>query len=68
VVRIKTKPHKAMDAAEIVDRPRVQCNLWLDSEQMDWIDSQARALSLSRSAFIRQFIIRLMAADAQTGA
>lgn len=54
--------------AEAPDRSRVQCNLWLDAEQMDWIDRQARALSLSRSAFIRQFIIRLMAADAQASA
>jgi hypothetical protein len=57
-----------MAAAETTERPRVQCNLWLDSDQMDWIDQQAQALSLSRSAFIRQFIIRQMAADAQATA
>lgn len=57
-----------MAATETAERPRVQCNLWLDSEQMDWIDQQAQALSLSRSAFIRQFIIRQMAADAQPSA
>jgi len=41
--------------------PTAQCNLWLPTSQIRWLDQQAASLQISRSAFVRQFLSRLMA-------
>ncbi len=41
------------------ERRRVQCNLLLDEDLVEWADREASAHRRSRSAFFRQSLVRL---------